>query len=104
MQLQTEADILQHCAPWQQREILEHHRTIASWAAHGTSIHQNIPGRRLDQSGDRQKQTALPAAARAHDRDESSVMNIKVNPGERHKSSTLQRLLIRNGHPGDLNV
>src|SRR5262249_4818152 len=87
LQLEPEADVVNHGPPGHQREILKYDGAVTSRPRNRLAIHANAPARRLHQARDRQQQTTFAAAARTNDRDECPTRNPEVCVGNRDERS-----------------
>ena len=76
---QSEAHVVAHRQPREQRMVLEHHDDAGFGTGHRLAVERDAPGRQRLQAGDQFQQRALPASARTEDRDELSLLHRQVD-------------------------
>jgi hypothetical protein len=93
-QLEPELDVLEHGAPRQEREVLEHEGAIRPRLDDRRPIEPQRAGRGLLQRGDQHQEARFPAAARPDDRDELAALDVQIDVFERQKARSIARVLV----------
>jgi hypothetical protein len=82
-QLESQLDIGQYGAPWQQPEFLEHHGAIGAGTGDAAAVDGEVAGIRLDQAEQDVEKGALAAAGRSDDRQELALADVDVEAAQR---------------------
>src|SRR5262249_36418143 len=92
---QTELDVTQHRAPWQQTKLLKHHATVAARRIYGLRIHQHFAAVRGQQPGDDSNQGRLAATAWAEQRDKLVLPDRQRDVIERDEAGLTRIVLLK---------
>ncbi len=82
---QTEAHVVQHREPGEQRVALEHHAAVGARAADALAVEQHLAGGLMVQPRHDAQQRALAAAAGAEDGDEVVLGDVEVGGLQRQR-------------------
>jgi hypothetical protein len=92
LELEAERHVIEHRAPGQQREVLEHQRAVGAGRDDRLAVEAHRSGSRPDQRRDQHQQGALAATRWAHDGDELAVRDRQVDVRERQELAAALRI------------